>query len=164
MTGVVGSSSGWHHYHVLNKFQISDAWGIADKLYRWIASYHCSSVSKCTTRGMVDSYAKKAYDKYDSSYCKVAIFFDWTNDGKIDHAALMGFVQKSEKKYYIYYYAHTGNRSGKPQKYTVDKMRNDEVQKGTNGKALKETVLMDVSFTFTQRSHPAIYFVFLNKF
>ena len=34
MTGVVGSSSGWHHYHVLNKFQISDAWGIADKLYR----------------------------------------------------------------------------------------------------------------------------------
>ena len=161
MTGVVGSSSGWHHYHVLNKFQISDAWGIADKLYRWIASYHCSSVSKCTTRGMVDSYAKKAYDKYDSSYCKVAIFFDWTNDGKIDHAALMGFVQKSGKKYYIYYYAHTGNRSGKPQKYTVDKMRNDEVQKGTNGKALKETVLMDVSFTFTQRSHPAIYFCIL---
>ena len=161
MTGVVGSSSGWHHYHVLNKFQISDAWGIADKLYRWIASYHCSSVSKCTTRGMVDSYAKKAYDKYDSSYCKVAIFFDWTNDVKIDHAALMGFVQKSGKKYYIYYYAHTGNRSGKPQKYTVDKMRNDEVQKGTNGKALKETVLMDVSFTFTQRSHPAIYFCIL---
>ena len=161
MTGVVGSSSGWHHYHVLNKFQISDAWGIADKLYRWIASYHCSSVSKCTTRGMVDSYAKKAYDKYDSSYCKVAIFFDWTNDGKIDHAALMGFVKKSGKKYYIYYYAHTGNRSGKPQKYTVDKMRNDEVQKGTNGKALKETVLMDVSFTFTQRSHPAIYFCIL---
>ena len=161
MTGVVGSSSGWHHYHVLNKFQISDAWGIADKLYRWIASYHCSSVSKCTTRGMVDSYAKKAYDKYDSSYCKVAIFFDWTNDGKIDHAALMGFVQKSGKKYYIYYYAHTGNRSGKPQKYTGDKMRNDEVQKGTNGKALKETVLMDVSFTFTQRSHPAIYFCIL---
>lgn len=161
MTGVVGSSSGWHHYHVLNKFQISDAWGIADKLYRWIASYHCSSVSKCTTRGMVDSYAKKAYDKYNSSYCKVAIFFDWTNDGKIDHAALMGFVQKSGKKYYIYYYAHTGNRSGKPQKYTVDKMRNDEVQKGTNGKALKETVLMDVSFTFTQRSHPAIYFCIL---
>lgn len=40
---------------------------------------------------------KKAYDKYDSSYCKVAIFFDWTNDGKIDHAALMGFVQKAEK-------------------------------------------------------------------
>ena len=161
MTGVVGSSSGWHHYHVLNKFQISDAWGIADKLYRWIASYHCSSVSKCTTRGMVDSYAKKAYDKYDSSYCKVAIFFDWTNDGKIDHAALMGFVQKSGKKYYIYYYAHTGNRSGKPQKYTVDKMRNDKVQKSTNGKALKETVLMDVSFTFTQRSHPAIYFCIL---
>lgn len=110
---------------------------------------------------MVDSYAKKAYDKYDSSYCKVAIFFDWTNDGKIDHAALMGFVQKSGKKYYIYYYAHTGNRSGKLQKYTVDKMRNDEVQKGTNGKALKETVLMDVSFTFTQRSHPAIYFCIL---
>ena len=153
MTGVVGSSSGWHHYHVLNKFQISDAWGIADKLYRWIASYHCSSVSKCTTRGMVDSYAKKAYDKYDSSYCKVAIFFDWTNDGKIDHAALMGFVQKSGKKYYIYYYAHTGNRSGKPQKYTVDKMRNDEVQKGTNGKALKETVLMDVSFTSVSYTH-----------
>lgn len=161
MTGAVGSSSGWHHYHVLNKFQISDAWGIADKLYRWIASYHCSSVSKCTTRGMVDSYAKKAYDKYDSSYCKVAIFFDWTNDGKIDHAALMGFIQKSGKKYYIYYYAHTGNRSGKPQKYTVDKMRNDKVQKGINGKALKETVLMDVSFTFTQRSHPAIYFCIL---
>lgn len=76
----------------------------------------------------------------------------------------MGFVQKSGKKYYIYYYAHTGNRSGKPQKYTVDKMRNDEVQKGTNGKALKETVLMDVSLHL-HRGHILLYiFVFLNKF
>lgn len=158
MTGIVGSSKGWHHYKVFNKYQISNAWGIADNLYRWIASNHCSSVSKCTTRAMVDSYAKKTYKKYSSSYCRVAIFFDWTNDGKIDHAALMGFVQKIGNKYYIYYYAHTGNRSGKPQKYTVDKMRNDKIQKNSKNKAIKETVQMDVAFTFTQRSKPAIYF------
>lgn len=60
MTGMIGSASGWHHYQILNRFQISDAWGVADKLYRWIGNFHSSSVSKCRTRAQVNDYAKKS--------------------------------------------------------------------------------------------------------
>ena len=36
MTGMVGSDKGWHHYKVFNQFQISDAWGRALELGKWL--------------------------------------------------------------------------------------------------------------------------------
>ncbi len=53
---------------------------------------------------------------YKKGACVAAVFFDYTGDGKIDHAAISGEVIRGGKKntsYDMYYYAHTDSRNGK---------------------------------------------------
>ena len=117
MTGV--GSAGWHHYKVGNQFQISNAWGIAKDLYSWLVKNHSSSVKSFTNKSTLNTYLKGIYSKY--SYCSYAVFFDWTNDNKIDHAALSGEVTKNGSKYNMYYYAHVSNRAGRKRYYDENK-------------------------------------------
>ena len=72
MTGIIGSSSGWHHYKVANNFQISDAWGIANKLYSWLKNKHASFIKTFTNKKKLNEYIKSIYSNYE--YCTYAIF------------------------------------------------------------------------------------------
>ena len=117
MTGV--GSSGWHHYKIANKFQISNAWGIAKDLYAWLIKNHSSGKKTFTSKTTLNSYLKSIYAKY--CYCSYAVFFDWTNDGKIDHAALSGELTKDGKNYNMYFFAHTSNRAGRKRYYEENK-------------------------------------------
>lgn len=117
MTGV--GSMGWHHFKVKNKFQISNAWGIAKDLYSWLVKNHSSSKSSFTNKSSLNDFLKNIYSNYN--YCSYAVFFDWTNDGKIDHAALSGQITKDGKNYNMYFYAHTSNRAGRKRYYEENK-------------------------------------------
>ncbi len=73
--------------------QISNDWGIAQKLYNWLYSkYYVRKTYTATSKSGIDTAGSFLYNYRSGEYCTAAIFFDWTNDGKIDHAALSGQV------------------------------------------------------------------------
>ena len=112
MTGV--KKSGWHHWKVGKIYQISDAWGKADDLYKWLQKDH---VSKKYSFKSIKELSKTVKKLYGKGYCIAAIFFDWQDDGYWDHAALSGQMTYSEKTYDMYYYAHSSMRNGKKTLY-----------------------------------------------
>lgn len=54
---------------------------------------------------------------YGKSWCIATIFFDWENDGKIDHATLSGQTTRKNGLYDLYYFAHSSMRNGRMSKY-----------------------------------------------
>ena len=124
MTGIIGSSKGWHHYHVGGKFQISDAWGKASNLFRWLKTNHCRKIVSFSgkyKKSNLNKFLKKNYSSY--KYCKYAVFFDWDcrNSLGVSHAALSGELVKNSNNYELYYYSHTSNRAGRKRYYEEDK-------------------------------------------
>lgn len=119
MTGT--GSSGWHHYVLYRVpnynqwgsligytplvWQISDAWGIAPKLYRFLTGTKKFSYKKITTVSALYSVINsKTYSISD-----VAFF---ANGSSIYHAVLLGKTVNNKGKKNIYYFAHTSNRNG----------------------------------------------------
>ena len=139
MTGA--SSWGWHHYNISGAFQISNAWGKAADLYNWLLKNHCSS-SKII-RGTKDDKIKLLY-KYSNNiqknykYCTYAIFYDWTNNGSIDHATLSGQMYKSKNNYDIYYYAHSSDRAGWKRRYEENRFTNNPGKQYTVAQAIRD--------------------------
>ncbi len=105
----------WYNKKKNGRLQISDSWGKANSLYKWLYSNHYVRKSYiATNKAGVDKAGEFIYKYRDKKHCVAAIFFDWENDGKIDHAALSGQIRsKSGTSYYdMYYYAHTKDRAG----------------------------------------------------
>ncbi len=131
MTGIL--KWGWHHkyshsesmriktekfpyysYEIKRIYNVSYAWSKAQQLYDWLkSSRHISNKYTIKKSSDVDKCGKNLYKK---GACVAAVFFDYTGDGKIDHAAISGEVIRGGKKntsYDMYYYAHTDSRNGK---------------------------------------------------
>ena len=106
--------------------KISADWGIADNLYKWLKkSGHCSKYSVVNNQKALNSAISSLYGK---SRCLAAVFFDFENDGKINHAAMSGMITRvydnknKRYNYYMYYYAHTDNRAGDNRLYKNKKI------------------------------------------
>lgn len=114
-------TNSWYHKMKYGRLQISNAWGIAHNLYNWLKSNHyVRKTYTATSKSGIDSAGSFLYHYRSKKYCAAAVFFDWTNDGKIDHAALSGQVIRGGSKnqsYDIYYYAHTSERKGVRMEY-----------------------------------------------
>lgn len=107
MTGVFGGSSGWHHYKVAGKFQISDAWGIAKDLKTWLENKGFVLKSLLLkTRYEGEQAAKELKNK---NKCTFVIIFN----GNVWHSAINGVVSYTTNKKDIAYYAHTTKQDGK---------------------------------------------------
>lgn len=119
-----GMTNQWYHKKKNGRLQISKSWGKAHNLYHWLYDYHhCDKYFSANNSSRLQTALEFLY-KYRNYYCSAAIFFDWTSDGEIDHAALSGQIERKKVKnkyvYDLYYYAHTSERSGKKTQY-VDK-------------------------------------------
>lgn len=107
MTGVFGGSSGWHHYKVAGKFQISDAWGIAKELKAWLENKgFVLATHVLKTRYEGEQAAKTLQNK---NKCTFVIIFS----GNVWHSAINGVVSYTTNKKDIAYYAHTSKQDGK---------------------------------------------------
>lgn len=105
----------WYNKKKNGRKQISKAWGKASTLYSWLYSNHyVRKTYIATKKADVDKAGEFIYKYRNKKHCVAAIFFDWENDGKVDHAALSGQIRGKEgTSYYdIYYYAHTRDRAG----------------------------------------------------
>lgn len=113
MTGV--GTAGWHHIKIkiksYIKFQISNAWGIANNLYKWL-----TKTQKCQVKSF--NYKKCNEGEFREflrcagsfSDCRSVIFFKRINSTEYNHAAISGKYKSTERN--LYYYAHSGNRNG----------------------------------------------------
>ena len=119
MTGIW--NLGWHHYKFFKYHKISKAWGTADGLFNWLKKNHSSGVYSFTKNSALNSFLRRIY--YNYTYCSYAIFFDWENDGFIDHAALSGEITKERSSYNMYYFAHSSNRAGRKRYYNYEKRK-----------------------------------------
>ena len=106
----------WYNKKVLGLFKISSKWGKANDLYKWLKEekYIKRQIIVKNKKELSDCVKKYLYNK---RWCIAAIFFDWTNDGKVDHAALSGQSTHEKNLYDLYYYAHSNMRNGKKTKY-----------------------------------------------
>ena len=119
-----GMTNQWYHKKKNGRLQISKSWGKAHNLYHWLYDYnHCNKYFSANNNSRLQTALEFLY-KYRNYYCSAAIFFDWTSDGEIDHAALSGQIERKKVKnkyvYDLYYYAHTSERNGKKTQY-IDK-------------------------------------------
>lgn len=111
MTGVFGGSSGWHHYKVAGKFQISNAWGIASNLMDWLGdNKFVLATYILESNANVESCAKTIQNM---SNCTSVIFFYHTNKDIVYHSAINGTITYTNNKKDIAYYAHTSPKDGK---------------------------------------------------
>ena len=83
----------WYHRKMSGRMQISKAWGRANDLYKWLLTTHyVTKTYSSTSKSIVDDAGRFIYNYRSKKYCAAVIFFDFTNDGVIDHAALSGEV------------------------------------------------------------------------
>lgn len=111
MTGLFGSSKGWHHLKKFGIFQISNAWGNASYLFSWLFDNNFVLTTYILqTKSDVEKAAK---NMKAMSRCTSVIFFDKDkSDGKINHATINGMISYTNSRKDIAYYAHTGKRNG----------------------------------------------------
>lgn len=120
MTG--RGSGGWHHYTVCytpvyNKWgyvvgfkpiiwQVSDAWGIAGQLFKFLINTKKLSYTKITKSNLSKKVEAGVISVGD------AVFFssDSSSSG-IYHAAIVGKIRNEKKLKNVYYYAHTLSRN-----------------------------------------------------
>lgn len=125
MSGV--AKWGWHNYKITTVdnlgrkivgFDRSHAWAAAENLYQWLSSNRfISKNANYVIKNLNDSFsvAKRMYGKNRGS---ALLFFDYYGNIRgrkrhFYHVALLGQVLKwTNNKYYIYYYAHTGDSYG----------------------------------------------------
>lgn len=117
--------------------KISPAWGIAPNLYNWLKSNHfISTTYTIKNRNDVDKVGKYLYKR---ATCSAVLFFDWTGDGPIDHAALSGQIVNYKKLYDIYFYGHTSKRNGK--RYLNGKRQYTSIKDIYNNKSKKNMIV-----------------------
>ena len=114
-------TSTWYHKSKNGRLQISNAWGRAQNLYSWLYSNnYVRRTYIATSKAEIDKAGSFLYNYRDGTHCTAVVFFDWTNDGKIDHATISGQIIRGGSKnnsYDIYYYAHSSERSGVRMEY-----------------------------------------------
>lgn len=106
----------WYNKKILGFYKISSAWGKANDLYHWLKNgkYIKRQIIVKNKKELSDCVKKYLYGK---SWCIATIFFDWENDGKIDHATLSGQTTCKNGLYDLYYFAHSSMRNGRMTKY-----------------------------------------------
>ena len=94
------------------KVKITYAWGKASYLYGYLREELSPKIYYIKKYSDVDVVGKILYS-YDR--CSALLFFDWTSNGGINHAALSGQVIRGgsrNRSYDIFYYAHSSSRRG----------------------------------------------------
>lgn len=123
MTGIL--TSGWHHWKIQipvyssnpligayisgTKYvwQVSDAWGKASELKKWLEkSKHVSEVITITKVNDIKDKIKSL----STNHCTAVIFFKERSLTYYSHVAISGIVDKRNGN--IYYYSHTRPRNG----------------------------------------------------
>lgn len=121
MTGV--GLFGWHHYKLLNgwKFQISDAWGIAKELHKWLCdTFRFNTITFINSNNKIYRSLTPSLKK---EQCRYVIFFMRCDVNYYGHAAISGKVEKGD----VYYYGHTNPANGEDSKYSILKRLNQKV-------------------------------------
>lgn len=94
------------------KVKTTYAWGKASYLYGYLREELSPKIYYIKKYSDVDVVGKILYS-YDR--CSALLFFDWTSNGGINHAALSGQVIRGgsrNRSYDIFYYAHSSSRRG----------------------------------------------------
>ncbi len=117
MTGT--KNSGWHHWDIGGKKQISKAWGRAEDLYLWLSDNGFISKKANYIINNSSEANKVAKSMKGKQRCSALLFFDWDGNKydkvrRFDHVAILGDILwwRPNNTYYIYYYAHTSDSYG----------------------------------------------------